>query len=99
MPDEYSTRRDPDGTLHLLVNGEIHGRLYGMREALEKIGITAATYYRWVAAGTIEDVRFRNNAQWRLFTEADIERVRKVATRVIVVPTTPPGSAVSGKRK
>ena len=61
-----------------------------MKEALQSIGITAPTYYRWVNSGQITDVAFRDRANWRLFTESDIERIKSEANKVQIVTFTPP---------
>ncbi len=86
MPHEYSIARTEDGELYLVRNGEVQERLYRMKDALSMVGITAPTYYRWVNSCQIEDVKFRDRSNWRLFTEDDIERIRAEATRVRVVP-------------
>ena len=89
MADEYTIARTDDGQLFLMKNGATQEQLYRMKEALEKIGITAPTYYRWVNSGQIKDVTFRDRSNWRLFTESDIQRIRMEANRVqIVIPVT-----------
>lgn len=85
MADEYTISKTDDGKLYLMRNGVVEQRLFRMKEALEKIGITAPTYYRWVNAGQIRDVAFRDRANWRLFTEEDIERIRAEANKVQIV--------------
>ena len=100
MADEFSITKAPDGRLFLLKNGKTDEPLYRMKEALQKIGITAPTYYRWVNSGQIEDVRFRDRANWRLFTESDIQRIRSEANRVqIVEPVRPADSGEAGKSR
>jgi len=91
MADQYSIMKSNDGRLHLVKNGEVVESLCRMKEALARIGITAPTYYRWVNSGQIQDVRFRDRANWRLFTEGDIQRIRAEATRVNVVSPAPAG--------
>ena len=85
MADEYSITKTDEGTLYLVKNGTIQERLYRMKEALQRIGITAPTYYRWVNSAQVLDVRFRDRANWRLFTESDIQRIKAEATKVNVV--------------
>jgi len=46
-------------------------------EAAKELGLSKSTLLRWFREGRIPDVkRDRNN--WRVFTTADIERIRKV---------------------
>ena len=85
MADEYTISKTDDGKLYLLRNGVVEQRLFRMKEALEKIGITAPTYYRWVNSNQIRDVAFRDRANWRLFTEDDIERIKAEANKVQIV--------------
>lgn len=89
MADEYSISKTDDGKLYLLKNGEVHEQVFRMKDALEMIGITAPTYYRWVNSKQITDVSFRDRANWRLFTESDIERIKSEANKVHIVTVTP----------
>jgi len=87
MAEDYSITKTEDGQLFLVRDGVVQERLYRMKEALKVVGITAPTYYRWVNSGQVDDVRFRDRSNWRLFTESDIERIKREATRVhVVVP-------------
>jgi DNA (cytosine-5)-methyltransferase 1 len=50
---------------------------YSTEEAARELGLSKSTLLRWFREGRISDVkRDRNN--WRVFTAADIERIRKV---------------------
>jgi len=50
---------------------------YSTDEAAKELGLSKSTLLRWFREGRISDVkRDRNN--WRVFTTADIERIRKV---------------------
>lgn len=65
---------------------EIDGRIfYRTTEALKKIGISRATFFRWLKAGIIEDVLHKDRRGWRLFTDEDIERLRKEAHKVSIL--------------
>jgi hypothetical protein len=97
MADEYTITKTEDGVLYLAKNGTIQERLYRMKEALQRIGITAPTYYRWVNSAQIQDVRFRDRANWRLFTEGDIQRIKAEATKVNIVSVVPPRSQEEGE--
>ncbi len=89
MADQYSVDKLENGELWLALNGKRQQQLFRMKVALAKIGITAPTYYRWVNSGQIEDVKFRDRANWRLFTNEDIERIRAEASKVNVVVMAP----------
>jgi predicted site-specific integrase-resolvase len=66
---------------------EIAGkRYYRTNEALQKIGISKATWFRWLKEGKVEDVRHKDVRGWRLYTEEDIERIRTYANKVLVIP-------------
>jgi len=95
MADDYSITKTEDGRLYLVKNGTIQERLFRMKEALARIGITAPTYYRWVNSGQIQDVAFRDRANWRLFTDSDIQRIKAEATKVSVVIPAPLGGGKS----
>jgi excisionase family DNA binding protein len=50
---------------------------YSTDEVARELGLSKSTLLRWFREGRISDVkRDRNN--WRVFTPADIERIRKV---------------------
>lgn len=52
-------------------------RTYSTDETAKELGLSKSTLLRWFREGRISDVkRDRNN--WRVFTIADIERIRKV---------------------
>ncbi len=51
-----------------------------LNQAAQAIGVSAVTLKRWLISGKVKDVeRDRNN--WRVFTAADIERIRRYATK------------------
>ncbi|MFW7341839.1 DNA (cytosine-5-)-methyltransferase [Pollutimonas sp. H1-120] len=49
-----------------------------LNEAAKAIGISAITLKRWLLSGKVEDVA-RNRNNWRVFSDADIERIRRFA--------------------
>jgi len=66
---------------------EIEGKqFYRTNEALQRIGISKATLFRWLKENKIADVKHKDLRGWRLFTEEDIERIRKHANTITVVP-------------
>jgi predicted site-specific integrase-resolvase len=46
-------------------------------------GISRSTLLRWFRSGTLKDVTHRDRRGWRLFTQADIERIRYETDKAI----------------
>jgi len=51
-----------------------------INEAAPAIGVSVATLKRWLLSGKVEDVG-RNRNNWRVFTLADIERIKQYALK------------------
>lgn len=61
---------------YMQANDSFRERTYSSDEAAKELGLSKSTLLRWFREGRISDVkRDRNN--WRIFTVADIERIRK----------------------
>ena len=71
----------PDGLVFVDQNGQRHPA-YLMKTALEKAEISESTFYRWVRSGRVPDVKLRNRANWRIFTDEDVERLRAEVHRM-----------------
>ena len=56
-------------------------------EALEIIGVSRPTFYRWLKEGKIEDVKHRDRNGRRLLTKGDIERIKQFVEKVDIVTT------------
>ena len=56
---------------------------YRTAEACRIVGISRSTLLRWFRSGTFKDVTLRDRRGWRLFTQADIERIRYEADKAI----------------
>ena len=69
-----------------VVGGDIY---YGVFEACKRAGISKSTYYRWLNAGILKDVSHRDRRGWRLFTQAEIERIRYEADKTIETSAPP----------
>jgi hypothetical protein len=63
------------------INGK---QFYRTNEACIKAGITKNTFLRWVANGNFNDVAQRDRRGWRLFTQADLERLTAEVNRIQV---------------
>ncbi len=67
---------------------EIEGkRFYRTHEALKIIGISKATWFRWLKEKKVADVAHKDIRGWRLFTEEEVERIRKHANTINFMPT------------
>lgn len=59
---------------------EVQGKtFYRTKEALEKIGISRPTWFRWMKDKVVEDVKHKDRKGWRLFTDDDIKRISNFA--------------------
>jgi DNA-binding transcriptional MerR regulator len=58
---------------------------YLIGEAMQEIKITSMTYYRWVKQRKINDVERRDRRGWRLFTKADIQRIKNFKNKTIQI--------------
>ena len=67
----------------ILIDGK---RYYRTDEALKRIGISRATWFRWVKDKKIQDVKRKDVRGWRLFSEQDIRRIREFANTIQVLP-------------
>jgi predicted site-specific integrase-resolvase len=56
---------------------------YSTSEACKIAGTYRATFLRWVREGKVEDVAKRDRNGWRLFSEADIKRLRTSSNLVL----------------
>jgi excisionase family DNA binding protein len=54
------------------------GRTFSTVEAAKEIGISRPTLLRWIRDKKIADVK-RDRNKWRVFTVADVERIKRVA--------------------
>lgn len=57
-------------------------KYYRTNEALKKVGISKATWFRWVKNKKIQDVQYKDVRGWRLFTDEDVNRIKKFANAI-----------------
>jgi predicted site-specific integrase-resolvase len=62
------------------INGQVY---YRTAEACTKAGISRATLFRWLKAGVLKTTR-RDRRGWHIFTEKDLDQLRKEAEMVKV---------------
>ena len=78
-PVGHEIRTNAAGELYMQDSAGRAVRLYRFREALALAGTTAMTYYAWVKCGAIRDARVRDQGKWRVFTEAEVQELVRVA--------------------
>jgi phage antirepressor YoqD-like protein len=61
------------------VNGETY---YRTTEICQIAGISKNTFFRWVRERSFADVQNRDRRGWRLFTGADINRLKTEVNRI-----------------
>jgi hypothetical protein len=66
----------------VIVNLMQEKKYYKTQEALKRIGISRATFFRWLKDGVVQDVAYKDRRGWRLFTEEDIDRLQKEANKI-----------------
>jgi excisionase family DNA binding protein len=54
---------------------------YRTAEACKLAGISRSTLLRWFKNGTLKDMTRRDRRGWRLFTQADVEKIRSEAEK------------------
>jgi hypothetical protein len=69
-----------DKAMPIEINGQVY---YKTSEACRKIGISRATLFRWLQAGILEKY-YKDRRGWRLFTEDDLNKIRKEAEKINV---------------
>lgn len=63
---------------------EINGRVYyRTAETCSRAGISRATLFRWLKAGILKETH-RDRRGWRMFTERDLDLLKKEAETVKV---------------
>ena len=61
------------------VKGE---KYHTTKEACQLIGISRSTLLRWVHNGMLNDASYRDRRGWRMFTRADVKRIKAEANKV-----------------
>jgi len=56
---------------------------YGTLEICKIAGISQATLFRWLKKGILQK-QYKNRRGWRVFTEEDLKKIQKEATRIDV---------------
>ena len=62
---------------------EIDGKKYYFTaEACKRAGVSKSTFLRWVKDGSVQDVKIRDLRGWRIFSEEDINKLKKEVARI-----------------
>lgn len=62
-----------------LINSETY---YRTREVCQMVGISRATLLRWLRSGVLQNISHRDRRGWRLFTEADVKKIKEEANKI-----------------
>jgi len=57
-------------------------KYFTTKEACQLIGISRSTLLRWINNRMLDDASYRDRRGWRMFTKADIERIKAEANKV-----------------
>ena len=64
---------------------ELNGQtFYKTSEACQMAGISRATLFRWLRGGIIEDTAHKDRRGWRLFTMAEINRIKEEVGKLTI---------------
>ena len=55
---------------------------YRTSEVCQMLGISRSTLLRWLNSGILKDASHRDRRGWRLFTKADIKRIKDEANKI-----------------
>ncbi|MFW6150443.1 MAG: MerR family transcriptional regulator [Chloroflexota bacterium] len=66
----------------VVVDGETY---YRTAEVCRMVGISRSTLFRWLKQDGRVDARNRDRRGWRLFTEAEVDRLKREANRIATV--------------
>ena len=69
---------------HEVLQMPLENRYY-IKEAAKRIGVHPLTLKRWFKEGKVKDVP-RDRRGWRVFSDEDIERIKKWANQIIETP-------------
>jgi len=63
----------------ITVNGETY---YRTAEVCRAVGISRSTFFRWLRQGSLADAKNVDRRGWRLFTKADIDRLKAEVNQI-----------------
>jgi transposase-like protein len=63
----------------VVVDGQTYHRTL---EVCRMVGVSRSTLFRWIKQQGHADARNRDRRGWRLFTEAEVEKLKREANRI-----------------
>jgi len=63
----------------ITVNGETY---YRTAEVCRTVGISRSTFFRWLRQGSLADAKNVDRRGWRLFTKADMDRLKAEVNQI-----------------
>ena len=66
-----------------VINGNTY---YRTAEVCRIVGISRNTLFRWLKEGNVTEVEHRDYRGWRLFTQAQIDAMKKKTGQVSMIP-------------
>lgn len=64
-------------------------KLYRIGEALASASLSRATYFRWLKCGRVKDTRFKDRNGRRVFTQEELDQLKREAQRLVENPQIP----------
>jgi len=66
--------------MSVTINGTTY---YRTAEVCRMVGISRTTLFRWLKDGLLREAQYRDRRGWRLFTEAQIDKLKTEVNRII----------------
>ncbi len=70
----------------LVIEGK---KLYRIGEALASASLSRATYFRWLKQGRLRDTQFKDRNGRRVFTQHEMDELKREVQRLVEVPQIP----------
>jgi predicted site-specific integrase-resolvase len=62
------------------INGQTY---YRTADVYRRLGLSRATFFRWLKVGVVKEARRRDRRGWRLFTDDEIDALKAEVNRII----------------
>ena len=66
----------------IILNGQTY---YRTNEVCRMVGVSRNTLFRWLREGMVTEVEYRDHRGWRLFTQAQVDAIKKKMTHISTV--------------
>lgn len=71
------------------LNGQTY---YRTNEVCRMVGISRNTLFRWLKNGAVTDVEYRDHRGWRLFTQSQVDAIKRRTAHISTVELKPKGA-------